>query len=194
MKSTHKSGPVYWGKILLCYSPVVILLLFFKTRTGHDWDMYCFAEWTKAHVANGFGHMYSSHTDYLPLYHYFLYFFGLMQESPGAIEANIYKMKVLTIFFEFGSTLLLFSLLRRKFRDTWKAFAFSLFYLANFAVLYNSLIWGQIDGIMAFFIFGAVVFAFEKRLFPALLMTLLALNLKLHSIIFLPLIIALVIP
>jgi Gpi18-like mannosyltransferase len=194
MKPLNQSGLRYWGEILLAYSPIVILLLFLKTRSGHEWDMYCFAEWAKMHVDQGFGHMYAASTDYLPLYHYFLYFFGLMQDSPESVVSNIYKMKVITIMFEFGSALLLFDLLRRKLQDTWKAFSFSLFYLANFAVLYNSLIWGQIDGIMAFFVFAAVIAAFEKRLFPSLLMIIMALNLKFQAVIFIPLILALLIP
>ncbi|MDR2979237.1 MAG: hypothetical protein LBV02_02170 [Bacteroidales bacterium] len=156
--------------------------------------MDCWAEWAKYGFMEGFSNIYKSWTDYLPLFHYVLFFFGKIQGSVEAIEANIHALKTVSILFEFGTTLFLFKILEKKYKDTYKAMLFSLFYFLNIAVLLNGMIWGQVDGIMTFFIFGAVIFAWNKRIFLSLLFFLLALNMKLQAIIFSPILFLLLLP
>ena len=194
MKFLQKNDIFYLGKILLLYSPFIIVLLILKPKGGHEFDLFCFTEWAKFSFTEGLSNIYKSWTDYLPLYHYVLFLFGKMQGSIEEITSNIYKLKSLTLFFEFGSTLILFKLLKNKYKETYKAVFYSLFYFLNLAVLYNSLIWGQVDGIMTFFIFVAVILAYKKRFFFSLLFFVLALNLKLQAIVFLPIIVLLILP
>ena len=194
MRFLAKNKFLYWGKVLLIYSPFVIALLILKSKEMHWYDLDCFTQWAIFSFTEGLSNIYKSWTDYLPLYHYVLSIFGKMQGSVEAIAANIYKLKALTLFFEFGTTLILFKILENKFKDTYKALFYSLFYFLNLAVLYNSIIWGQIDGIMTFFIFAAVVLSYKKKLFPGLLFFTLALNIKLQAIVFLPLIVLLLFP
>jgi len=194
MKYLKKDKIFYWGKILLLYAPFVILLIILKTKEGYSYDMWCWSEWAKIIFTDGLTHIYKSWTDYLPLYQYILFFFGKIQGSVETIVDNIHKLKTLTMFFELGSTLILFKILENKFKDTYKAVLFSLFYFLNLAVLYNSMIWGQVDGIMTFFVFGSVIFGYHKKPFFSLLFIVLAINMKLQAIIFLPVIAALLLP
>lgn len=190
-----KSSPFYyWIRIIAIYSPFLFLVFFLKTKTGHWWDNYLFSQWADYNSSHGLKNAYGSGTDYLPLYQYVLYLFGKMQESPWLIWDKLYNLKNVTILFEFGTTLFLFKYLEGKWKDTDKAILYSLFYFLNIAVLYNSLVWGQVDGIMTFFIVGAVLFAWKRNLFLSLLFLLLAINFKLQAIIFLPLVGLLLLP
>jgi Gpi18-like mannosyltransferase len=58
--------------------------------------------------------------------------------------------------------------------------------LLNIAYLYNTLVWGQVDGIHSFFIFAAFLAAIYNRPSLSVILYLLALNTKLQSIVFLP--------
>ena len=194
MKYLEKNNILYWGKILLLYAPFVVMLIIITPKKGFDDDLACWSAWAKIIFTEGFRNIYKSWTNYLPLYQYVLCFYGKIQGSVEAIADNIYKLKILTIFFEFGTTLMLFKILDNKFKDTYKALLFSLFYFLNLAVLYNSAIWGQVDGMMTFFIFGAVIFGYRKKLFLSLLFIVLAMNMKLQAIVFLPVVALLLLP
>ena len=186
MKFLKKNNLLFWGKILLFYSPFVVMLLILKWKSGHLGDLSLWAKWTCLSFTDGLTHIYKSDTNYLPLYQYIMWAFGKIQGDTSLIWENIYKLKSLTLFFELGTTLILFKLLNDKYKDTYKSLFYSLFYFLNLAVLYNSIIWGQVDGIVSFFVFAAVILAYEKRLFFSMLFFVLALNMKLQAIIFFP--------
>ena len=194
MKFLQKNNLLHWGKILLLYSPFVIMLLIVKGKGGHEGDMFCWEEWSRLIFVDGFTHIYKSWTNYLPLYHYILCIYAKLQGNVDAVIENVYKLRSVTLFFEFGSTLILFKLLVNKYKDTYKALFYSLFYFLNLGVLYNSIIWGQVDGILSFFVFAAVILAYEKRLFLSLLFFVLGLNMKFQAIVFLPIIALLLFP
>jgi Gpi18-like mannosyltransferase len=194
LSKENKNKLLFLRKILLLYSPFVILLIILKTKWGHGGDMYCWIKWTEFSFTNGLSNVYKSWTDYLPLYQYVLFFFGKIQGSVEAITNNIYKLKSFTIFFELASTLILFKILNQKFNDIYKSFLYSLFYFLNMAVLYNCVIWGQVDGILTFFLLCAVILGYKKKLFLSLLFFMLAVNMKLQAIIFFPIIALLILP
>jgi len=181
-------------KILLLYLPFLILLITLIPQTGHGFDNYCWQKWAEYSFSNGISNIYNSGTDYLPLYHYVLYIYAKLQGNIDAINNNIYDLKMVSIFFEFASSLILFKILKDHSGNFYKSILFSLFYLLNISVLYNSLIWGQIDGIMTFFVFSSIYFAYKKKIVLACSLYLLAINLKLQSIIFIPLIFILIFP
>jgi hypothetical protein len=66
------------------------------------------------------------------------------------------------------------------------AIAKTLFYLLNIAVLYNAIVWGQVDIVSTCFVFISCYMAFYARITLSLLFLVLALNYKLQCIIFLP--------
>lgn len=171
-----------------------LLLYILSPVEGHPFDTWCWIAWSRYIFENGLSNVYNSKTDYLPLYHYVLYFYGIIEGSVHNITNHIHRLKIVTLLFEAGSALFLFHLLREKFKDTYKALVYSLFYFCNLAVLFNSLVWGQVDGIFTFFIFVSVITAYEKHFFPAILCFVLAVNMKLQAIIFFPLVVALILP
>src|SRR5690606_132504 len=69
-------------------------------------------------------------------------------------------------------------------RNKIRAFTFG---LLNFAYFYNTLIWNQVDGILAFLLFASVILAVQRRLTASIIIYLLALNFKIQGIVLLPL-------
>lgn len=155
---------------------------------GHGWDLFCWKEWCKNIFLNGLGNVYKSSTDYLPLYHYILYFFGKLQGSIELIDKNIYFLRIITLAFDFTAGYLIYSLSKTRYQDKNKALVFSLFFFLNIAYFYNTLIWGQVDGIMACFILFCLYFSIKGRIILSLVFLILSINLKLQAIIFIPLI------
>ncbi len=176
------------------YSFIFLGLLFLVPDGGHEYDRYCWTEWAKYIFSDGLGNIYKSWTDYLPLFHYVLYGYGKIQGSLEEIAADINTLKGFVLLFDLASAFLFYKILYKVYRDEYKAIVFSLFYLLNPAVLYNTMAWGQIDGILAFFMFASIVAAYGKKLFPAMLFFLLGLNLKLQAIVFAPLLLGLLLP
>lgn len=189
-----QSRTLYWGKVLGLYFPFIILFATLRTKNGHGGDLFCWAEWAKYSFNNGLENVYKSWTDYLPLYHYILFLYAKIQGSEDKISQNIYQLKYFTFIFDFASTLLIFKIIENKYQSFYKSFLYSLLFLFNIGVMYNTVIWGQIDGILSFLIALSIFSAYKKNLFISLLSIVLALNLKLQAIIFVPLFLALILP
>lgn len=175
-------------KFLFGYLLIFLTYIVLLPKTGHDFDTYCWKEWAKYIFTNGLGNAYKSGTDYLPLYQYFLYFFGLLQGSIENIERNIYLLKIFTLIFDFIGGFFLVKMIKEKISNPYEWFFYSMFFFMNIAVFYNTLIWGQVDGIMSTFLFITVYFALKEKVLLSLLFLLLAINMKLQAIIFLPIV------
>ncbi|HCT30885.1 MAG TPA: hypothetical protein DIW31_09160 [Bacteroidales bacterium] len=167
---------------LLLYTTYIIIL----PKDGHGADTFCWKEWTKYLFSNGLGNAYKSWTDYLPLYQYFLWVFGYFQGSIEKIEQNIYLLKMITIAFEFVGGFYLIKFLKEKIDNRYELIVYSMFYFLNIAIFYNSVIWGQIDGILSTFLFISFYYALKEKITLSLVFLLLAINLKLQAIIFIP--------
>ena len=174
-------------KLFAYYLPYLILVIVLTPTLCHISDRQCWIDWAQFQHRHGISNTYRGWSDYLPLYHYVLNIYAKMNGNLEAIAANINRLKYITILFELGSTILLFHLLKAKFEDYYKSLYFSLFYFLNIAVLFNSVIWGQVDGIMTFFVFASIIAGFKNKPVFALMLFVLAVNMKLQSIIFLPL-------
>lgn len=174
-----------------------LLFLFYITilpKDGHGWDTQCWKEWTRYSFENGLSNIYKSWTDYLPLYHYVLWIFGHFQGSVEHIEQNIYLLKAFTVAIEFIGGFYLVKLISLKIENQNERFTLSLFYFLNIAIFYNSLIWGQVDGILATLLFISIYYAIKEKIMLVLVFFILAINFKLQAIIFLPVIGLVILP
>jgi len=186
---------LHFGKTLLFFTPFFCLVWMLKTTTGHLWDTHCWIEWATQIYNEGLSRTYrADNNNYLFVYQYILWFYVKMQGSLEDVVNHIYQLKNFTILFDFATTLILFTIIREKIKDDIKAIFFSLFYFLNIAILYNSIIWGQIDGIMTFFVVLSFYCIYRKSIFGGLFFIFIALNTKFQSIVFLPIIILLLIP
>lgn len=184
----------FWIKILLIYTPFFILLLILRTRGGYDWEQYVWKDWSLADLKNGIASTYNSWTDCLPIYQLINFFANKISGGILGFESNLFSIRAVSLCFELGSTLILFSLLNNKWHKWHKSVLYSLFYFLNVAVIYNSLVWGQLDVAMTFFLFASVIYGYKKKWLPAFVMYLLAVNFKLQALLFLPLMLLIFLP
>jgi Gpi18-like mannosyltransferase len=180
----------YWifGLLLLTVIWVAI------SRAGHPGDIYCFIEWAKYIRLHGLPNIYNSWTDYPPVLHYLLRIFVLFEDNPDMMDAHIKYFKVICVIFHLVTGYFVMRVLYSQGFTPASAFHGCLFYLLNIAVLYNSIIWNQVDIILSCFVFVSVWFAIQKKPEWSLVFLVLALNFKLQAVIFVPVVGLLLLP
>ncbi|MFM6984392.1 MAG: hypothetical protein ACKOXF_09675 [Chitinophagaceae bacterium] len=160
-----------------------VILLLLMPNFGHAWDCACWGMWATRMNSNGIASAYTegSTVNYLPLYLYVLRGYGYLVGTEK-IFPLIYTLKVVTLLFDVGSAIIISSYFREKKR----AWQYILFTLINIGFIYNTIIWNQVDSILSFFLLAAFTLSYKKHLSGGILFFLLALNVKLQAIVFLP--------
>jgi len=179
-----------WQKLFFVLAGLLFLgVLFILPDHCHHGDVKCWADWSAYIRVHGLTNIYDSDTDYLPAFHYILYLYGHSRESIEIIYTDINNFKLLMFLFHLGSSYILILFIR--ILDTREKLPMVIFYLLNIAVLYNTLVWGQVDEIMTFFVALSLYFFIRENPRYAAISYLLAINLKLQSIVFLPIVLLL---
>ena len=160
-----------------------VLLLLMMPNFGHAWDCACWGMWATRMNSQGIASAYTegSTVNYLPLYLYVLRAYGYLVGTEK-IFPLIYTLKVVTLLFDVGSAVIISSFFREKKR----AWQYVIFTLLNIGFIYNTYIWNQVDSILSFFLLAAFTLSYKKHLSSGILFFLLALNVKLQAIVFLP--------
>lgn len=171
---------------LLRNALIVMLFLFLSLIThffpGLEGDNQCWQGWAKQNV-HGLYDAYKHHNNnYMPFYQYVLYVYGILAGSDGTIYSNINYIRIATIFFDFIGLWYVYQWIGRKVDFC----LILLLSMLNFSYAYNTITWGQVDGILATFVFASVYYAHKGRMVPGAFFFILAVNMKLQAIIFLP--------
>lgn len=159
----------------------VFLCFLMPASGGFVYDIGAWRGWALYIHDHGIGHIYESDANYPPLIMYFLYIYNLIQGSAQKIAENIYYFKMVPLFFDFLPVVIL--LIFRKTYELKKGYYF--FLLFNIAYLYNSIIWGQLDSIHSNLILTAIFISFRYPVI-SMMIFILALNMKIQAIVFLP--------
>jgi len=168
--------------VLLLFAFLFISLLF-PYLPGHGGDNSLWADWSWHIRTYGLRQAYGSGSNYLPLYQWFLWIYGKLVGNPDHIGLRIGYLRCFTLAFDFIGLWYACKWLNRRIDPVF----FLLFNLLNIAYSYNTVIWGQVDGIMATLVFVSLYYAHKEKLLISSLLFLLAVNMKLQAIIFLPL-------
>ncbi len=178
-------------KLLLCILCLFyVLFLIISPTTNFGYDQYCWIEWVKFIHNNGLGNAYNSFVNYSPAFLYALKFFGWMAGSDSAINDNIHYLRNIVIVFDIAGVILAARIFQKFNINP----LYSLFILFNIGYLYNTAVWGQVDCVYSFFAIAAIYFAMNKRIVLACIFAVISYNLKLQSIIFMPIIALLMAP
>lgn len=118
-----------------------------------------------------------------------------MTGDAGKIRDMIHYLKLITLVFDFIIGFFIALMIKRQ-EMNWEKILLNviIFYLLNIAILYNSIVWNQVDSILTCFAFISCYFAFKKRITLSLVFLILAINFKLQAIIFVPIIGLLLLP
>lgn len=128
--------------------------------------------------------------DYFPGYLYMLWFLShifhfIFPNISFFSDQYILFLKIFTNIFDIGTTLFIYFIVKKTNINFAKIG--SLLYLANPALIFNSSVWGQVDGIMTFFIVASFYFLlYSKKTFLWSILFALAVLIKPQSLIVLP--------
>ncbi|MBL7933701.1 MAG: hypothetical protein JNL60_17490 [Bacteroidia bacterium] len=174
-----------WKRYLLLSVVVGLILQWLTPALGHNWDTYCWTEWAKSMYTFGLKNIYSTWTEYMPLFQYFLKVYTLFQLIADASAANINYFKAESLILHLISGYFVLMLIQKN-NFIKNPVTKTLFYLLNFAVLFNSMIWGQVDVILAAFLLMSYYYAVEQKISLSLFFYVAAINFKIHAIVFMP--------
>lgn len=127
-------------------------------------------------------------SDYFPGYLYILWiigsFFKFFSIPINSVYFEVF-IKGITTLFDIASALFIYKICS-NYAKKWK-YLVPIFYLLNPAVIFNSSVWGQIDGIFTFFlIFSSYLLTERESIFKSSFFSSLGILVKPHSLILLP--------
>ena len=183
----NKYPITYWSLFAIAY----IMMVIYLPDHSHPGDMGHWERWSAFMMEEGFVNIYDYGIiyptifpcNYPPVILYFLYSFGKIIGTVEGISEHINYFKAFPLFFDFAGAFAIFFLIKRETKNLF----LPLLLLLNIAYLYNSLFWGQVDSIPAILILLSLIFAIRSQVGLSMIFCVLALNTKLQTIIFVPL-------
>lgn len=152
---------------LLLIAIFLFRLFLFNLPSFHI-DMGDWEAWSYKLVSQGSLNFYSNSffSDYFPGYLYVLWIIGEIYHFvfPNLSFANFnfeVLIKFITTVFDFGTAYLIYKIIKKHSGKFSKIAA--LLYLLNPSVIFNSSIWGQIDGVFTFFLVCSSYLLIERK-------------------------------
>ncbi len=174
---------------------LLVRILLFNFPSFHI-DMNTWEAWSYRLVNGGFSRFYSPnfYSEYFPGYLYLLWVIGVIYHflfsklSFSSFQFEV-LLKSITTIFDLGTSYLIY---KAVFSIKPKLAAISsLIYFANPAVIFNSSVWGQIDGIYTFFLFLASYLLIDKfKRYSSVFFSSIAFVIKPQAIFLLPVLLA----
>ena len=151
----------------------------------HGWDNYCWGYWSEIIHNKGLTAVYAdkSPINYPPLFIYILKAYSALVPD-GQFFKYTYCLKALTWAFDVGSLIIISQWLPNQSK-AWRSI---LLIAITPAWFYNTMIWNQVDGILAFWVLLAILMALKGKAKWAIIACIMALNFKIQAIVSLPLI------
>lgn len=168
----------------------LIFRLVFSILPGFKIDVDAWFAWAERLNQVGLPNFYSDQiwTNYAPGYLYLLYFLGWVKGLLNISDAQFYLiLKLPSIFAEVILGLFIYKLIKRK-SFFWANIA-ATSVLLNPVFIFNSAIWGQIDGFFSLILFLTIYFLIEKKIILSSIFFGLAFLIKPQAIALLPAII-----
>ncbi len=171
-------------RTLLFFLLFVFFLTLFRFLPGFSIDLEYFIRWAVNIHKNGLGATYTSpDNNYLPVFQYILYIYAKLAGDEGQITHYIRLLRLFTLVFELLGIWYIYKWINKK-----TAFMLLVFIcILNIAYSFNTIIWGQVDGIYSSLVFIALYYAYKRDMFWSSIWMVLALNAKLQAVIFIPL-------
>lgn len=159
------------GKLLLLLLSAFILRIFLAPFGTLENDFYTFFSWSRRLAQDGFLNFYREWSDYLPGYLYILWFLGKVNQNfPNLSIFLLYKLPAIAA--DIGTGFLIYRgvlLLKGKNKlGLWACAG----YLFNPAIIANSALWGQVDGLVAFASLATISFARSNPLWSSIFLAL----------------------
>ncbi len=151
--------------------------------TGFIWDLGLLRNWAVNIHEKGLCNTYSSGTDYLPLFQYMLAAFVKLAGSVDDINRTICYFRMLPLAADYFALWIVYRWIDRRVDYVFLLLCGML----NIGFSYNTVIWGQVDGIFTALIITSLYLLHRGKPFWSALVMVLAINSKLQAVIFVPL-------
>jgi Gpi18-like mannosyltransferase len=166
---------------LCCFVGIVFTIPYLPE--GHQYDRQCWFNWSLYMFHQGLSNVYDTDTNYLPLYQYAMYLYAKICGGAEAIFANLSYMRLFTLAFDWLGFWYVYLWTEKKI----PYYVLILIGTINLGHSYNTLLWGQVDGISSTLVFISIYYGHFRKSVLSTLFFVLAVNMKLQSAIFLPL-------
>jgi len=167
---------------------VIVIIAVPNITTPGKFDRRVWISWANYMLENGIQNVYKLGVDYLPVTHYILYIYAQIVGSTEAIILHINSLKIFTFSIELLGIYYVYLLIRDHYKNYRQAALVCLLILLNPAYLYDSILYGQWDGIYTTFTFISFYYALKKRLGLSILFFFVVLNTKLQGLVYFPMI------
>ena len=189
--NSNKTSTTTYSYGLFFLAAFLLRLILAAVCKGFTTDISCFGSWALRAYREGFGNFYSPDvfTDYPPGYIYVLYFVGALLHN---LKLDIFSamgmilIKLPSIVCDLVAGRMLYRMTSKHFSAK-TALMISAAYIFNPAVLFNSVVWGQVDSILACLIVLFCLLLTEGKTIPAYFIFALGILFKPQMLIFTPL-------
>ena len=153
--------------IKLFLAVIIFMRILLFSQASFQIDMTAWQAWAARLVQLGPTNFYDKNiwTNYTPGYLLFLWVLGFLSNGifqiPFFSSAFVYVIKLNTMIFDIATAVLIYKVLKEN--NKYWAFFGIILYLGNPAIIFNSSVWGQIDGILTFFILLSLYLVTEKN-------------------------------
>lgn len=172
--------------LLLLVAFVLVVIAVPDTTTPGKYDRRVWITWANYILSNGLENIYKLGVDYLPITHYILYGYTLLTGTTESIIANINSLKIFTFSIELLGVYYVYLLIKDKYSYPKQAAFACLWILLNPAYLYDSLLYGQWDGIYTTLVLMSMYYALKNKLVWSVLFIVIALNAKIQALVYMP--------
>lgn len=158
-----KKNKLFFLLILILVTRLAFIILPSFKIDMNDWQAWS-ARLVELMPLNFYSPDYFS--DYFPGYLYILWFLGssfhlLFPQISIFSPGFEYYLKFFTNIFDVATAYFIYKIVTKYQKGVgWQA---AIFYLANPALLFNSSVWGQVDGILTFFLILSTYYLFELK-------------------------------
>ncbi len=164
--------------------PVLLFLfvaMLLPSLPGMMYDIGKFREWALYIHQHGLRNAYGN-TDYMPFFQYCLWLYVKLMGSEQAIADHVYYLRCITLLFDFAGLWYVFKWINRKYAY----FILLTICILNIGYSYDSLIWGQIDGILSALVLITIYYGWKGNNMLSTIFLVLAFNCKVQAIIIIP--------
>lgn len=146
----------------------ILLRLLLTAVPAYAIDMGGYVGWSRYLADSGPAGLYERfHVVYAPLFHYCLWLTGEVANLLGfSTQTHAYAIKLWSVTADAAGAWLLILYANRTGRQK-AAYPFALLYFLNPAVLFDSSVWGQFDGIPATMLLGVLMLFLANKPVPA---------------------------
>lgn len=151
----------FWGIMFIL---ALLLRLLLTLIPPYRIDMSGYVAWSRGLAANGpIGFYEAFHVVYAPMFQYCLWLTGLVAEWLNlSFGAHVYAIKLWSVAADAVGAALLINFAAKKGAQK-TGWVLGMLYFLNPAVIFNSSIWGQFDGIIATMLLGVILFYIDGK-------------------------------